>query len=311
MGTQKSSSDRQKWKKIFNALVHMLQTQQTQLESLAKERKLLEDRIKLQHERWISDVNLCKDHVSQMKRDLTVEVMTRNFEGAKSDLVVGLKRREAFIYKVKLDDAVSELEDFRLWFDYLSHKCSENKNKENSSEMLALLSERNFVWNQYKERETDLTNRLKSKSAEVEQANSKVQILLSSMEQLRSSNSEKDDMILKLKANMAEIEASSAKKNEEISRLARELESLRKARSDSVTPVLRHCSAGSRLGDKNRGTDSSNIIPKKGTHPSRFEKGSRSSKRKADDGILLPEAPRLFTSSFKVPKLKNSSPRVI
>lgn len=60
------SSDRQKWQKIFNALVHMLQTQQTQVESLAKERKLLEDRIKFQYDRWLSDVHSLQDQIAQV-----------------------------------------------------------------------------------------------------------------------------------------------------------------------------------------------------------------------------------------------------
>ena len=128
--------------------------------------------------------------------------------------------------------------------------------------MVALLSERNFVWNQYKKRESDLTDRLKSKSSEVERANEKVQELLSSVEILQLSNSEKDSVILKLKTNLAELEAASVKKSEEISRLSRELELLRKARSDSVTPALRRCSATSPLGDKNGRAAARNIIPK-------------------------------------------------
>ena len=121
--------------------------------------------------------------------------------------------------------------------------------------MVALLSERNFVWNQFKKRESDLMDRLKSKSSEVEQANEKIQELLSSVEILQLSK-------LKLKTNLAELEAASVKKNEEISRLSRELELLRKASSDSVTPVLRRCSATSRLGAKNGGAAARNIIPK-------------------------------------------------
>ena len=69
MGTNrrsKASSDRENWQKIFNGLVEMLQTQQRQLETLAKERKLLEDRIRMQHERWVSDVRLLEDQISQV-----------------------------------------------------------------------------------------------------------------------------------------------------------------------------------------------------------------------------------------------------
>lgn len=62
----KASSDRENWQKIFNGLVEMLQTQQRQLETLAKERKLLEDRIRMQHERWVSDVRLLEDQISQV-----------------------------------------------------------------------------------------------------------------------------------------------------------------------------------------------------------------------------------------------------
>lgn len=57
------SADRQKWDKIFNGLVRMLKTQQTQLVTLVNDRKILEDRIKMQHERWVSDIRLCEDHI--------------------------------------------------------------------------------------------------------------------------------------------------------------------------------------------------------------------------------------------------------
>ena len=61
------SSDRQKWDKIFKGLVKMLKTQQQPLETLAKERKILEDRINMQYERWVSDVRLYEDHISQVR----------------------------------------------------------------------------------------------------------------------------------------------------------------------------------------------------------------------------------------------------
>ena len=61
------SSERQKWEKIFEGLVKMLKTQQHQLETLAKDRKILEDRINMQYERWVSDVRLYEDHNSQVR----------------------------------------------------------------------------------------------------------------------------------------------------------------------------------------------------------------------------------------------------
>lgn len=132
----------------------------------------------------------------------------------------------------------------------------------NNSKVIALLAERDFVWNQYKKRESDLTDRLKSKSTEVEQANEKIQKLLASMEILQSSNTEKDCIILKLKT---ELEDASGKKSEEISRLSRELELLRKGKSASVTPVLRRCST---ISHPNEGKDARNISVKRESHPS-------------------------------------------
>ena len=61
------SSERHKWDKIFEGLVKMLKTQQHQLETLAKDRKILEDRINMQYERWVSDVRLYEDHISQVR----------------------------------------------------------------------------------------------------------------------------------------------------------------------------------------------------------------------------------------------------
>lgn len=65
------SSERQKWDQIFEGLVGMLKTQQQQLQTLTKERKILGDRINMQYERWASDVRLYEDHISQVKRVLS------------------------------------------------------------------------------------------------------------------------------------------------------------------------------------------------------------------------------------------------
>uniref|UniRef100_A0A0V0GK61 Putative ovule protein n=1 Tax=Solanum chacoense TaxID=4108 RepID=A0A0V0GK61_SOLCH len=66
----KNSSDREKWNKVFNALVHMLTSQQTQLESLAKERMILEDRIKLQNDQWVSDIDRFQEQIYEMRKNL-------------------------------------------------------------------------------------------------------------------------------------------------------------------------------------------------------------------------------------------------
>ncbi|KAG5543021.1 hypothetical protein RHGRI_015942 [Rhododendron griersonianum] len=308
MGTLKGSNNfasaRRRWGEVFVSLLDMIETQKTQIEYLLEKEDMFEDRLQSQRERF-------QDKISRMKSEMVVQEMVRDVDAAYWDLTLGQKQRDAFNYKFKLvssirstDDAVSELADFRAWFDHLSSKCSDAN--ENSSKVTALLAERDFVWNQYKKRESDLTDRLKSKSTEVEQANEKIQKLLASMEILQSSNSEKDRIILKLKS---ELEEASVKKSEEISRLSRELELLRKGKSASVTPVLRCCSTRSR---SNEGNDARNISLKRESHPSQVvEKGCRSSKRTAVEPFPTSETPKLFTSAFKVPKLKNSSPCVI
>lgn len=72
--TTKRSSDREKWDKVFDGLVKLLKNQQEQLETLAKERKILEDRIKMQQERWISDIRLYEDHIFQASSAFSWEI---------------------------------------------------------------------------------------------------------------------------------------------------------------------------------------------------------------------------------------------
>ncbi|KAK9099660.1 hypothetical protein Syun_026705 [Stephania yunnanensis] len=232
------SSDRLQLRKIFDALVRLLQTKQTQLEDLVKETNLYEDRIKIQFDRWSSEVHLLQDQIFQLKRDHSEALLDRFMEVAKSELVIGLKQRESLHYKIKLEHAERDLEDFKSCFDYLTHKCAEQKEKpgdtnkessegkqkhaengiksiesineeerrtklleyeirklkhayeklvsKNKSEVSALLSERDFVWNQYKKMESDYTALLTKKQTEVEKANEKIANLLTSMEHLQS-----------------------------------------------------------------------------------------------------------------------------
>ncbi|KAJ7966865.1 Cytomatrix protein-like protein [Quillaja saponaria] len=112
------SSERRNWENIFNGLVQMLRTQQTQLETLVKERKLLEDRILMQHEGWTSDIRLYKDQNSEVKRVLIFEDKKRTLEAKKVDLVMGSKQREAYLTKLILGNTEDELADFKAWFDY-------------------------------------------------------------------------------------------------------------------------------------------------------------------------------------------------
>ncbi|GMI90682.1 hypothetical protein like AT1G19980 [Hibiscus trionum] len=353
------SSERQKWDKIFEGLVKMLKTQQQQLETLAKQRNILQGRIKMQYERWVSDVRLYEDHISQIKSELQSEEMARMLEATKADMIVGLKQREAFLCKMKLEETEDELTDFRVWFDILS-KSSEDisqrdpietqkgmsggkrsgsksvtletlkddvrrlklqyKNlvSEKSSQATALMAENKFAWKQLNVLESQYTDKLNSKQSELEKANKRIEALISDMEELRSSNAEKDEIIQRLKAELSQKEAD-ASRFQQASKISRDVELSRKSTSASHTPVIKRCTAGGRtslLGGKNGSRDRCNIIVRKENSSPHVpdlqknnEKGSRSSKRKRDDAILHSETPKLFTSTFKVPRLKASSPR--
>lgn len=123
------------------------------------------------------------------------------------------------------------------------------------AEISALLAEKNFVWNQYKEMETSFNEQLRKKRDEAENANEKVQILASRADELQISND-------KLRANMTKMESESSQKNEEIFQLMKEIESL-KSRSESASTVLRPCRANaassSRQGKKNGSTTNKSI----------------------------------------------------
>ncbi|KAM6543952.1 hypothetical protein CsatB_008399 [Cannabis sativa] len=328
----KAPSDQQNWQNIFNALVEMLQTQQIQLEWLAKERKILEDRIIMQQDRWVSDIRLLEDQISQARRDLLVHDMTGSLELAKAELVMGLKHRDAHIHKLRLEYTQTELEAFKVF----KLKCSEpesgvrerntktlgnSKSEEHryeklesevrslkqeydklylekQSEVSALLAEKTFVWNQYNILETNL----RSKNSEIEQADEKLKNLISGMEQLQSSNNCKDECIARLTSELNKMKKESSKLKAETGRLSQEVDLLRKSRSASITPVLTRCTSRtktSNLWGKTSDTDSTDVS----------EKGSKRSKRKADDDVVPTSVtPKLFSATFKVPKLKNSHP---
>ncbi|XP_022996984.1 uncharacterized protein LOC111492049 isoform X2 [Cucurbita maxima] len=351
----KSSSHRQNWEKIFSALVHMLQTQQKQLETLIEERKLLEDRIRMQHDRWSSDTRLYEDLVCQLQADLVLRDKQRSLEASKLDLNMSLKQRESFLCQVISDQTNNELQDFKELFILLSTKISDPSDvssrsslqtgksnektrnskalkievqrlqkayeklaSERSSEVTALLAEKTFVWNQYSIMENDYESKLRHNLTEVELACTKIENLLANMEQLQSLNIEKDCTIAALESQLEKTEVDSRKLNDEISRISRELEVLRKHNGVSVTPVLNRCTSESgyrtcSLGVKKKGKGSgSNINVRKKASPVQASRGNGDSSK--EDGSFKrrrglkreSETPRLFTSSFKPPKLRSN-----
>lgn len=126
---------------------------------------------------------------------------------------------------------------------------------EKKREVSDLSRENGFVWSQLKCIESGFTDKLKKREDEISQANSKIASLLSFQEQLQSSNQEKDEVILSLKGKVAEMEMDSRKRDEEISKLSRERESLKKSRS--FTPVLTRCTT------RDKGNNSNTVSTKK------------------------------------------------
>ncbi|XP_050363153.1 uncharacterized protein LOC126782042 [Argentina anserina] len=354
----KSSSESQNWEHIFNAMVNILQEQQSQLETMAKDRKMLADRIRTEHEKWDFNVRLLQDQIAQLDADLVRQEKVGVVEVAKLELLLGMKEREAGLFRFQKEELQRDLDDFVTWVKLRAEgasdpkvdgESSKRKGRNDSSvkslsrigsgekrlskgsdddlkklqqeydklalekrnEVSALLAQKKFVWNQYNIMEKDYDGKLKSKQSEVDQANEKVQNLLASMEQLQSANKEKDDKIALLETDFTKLK-------EENSKVVRELESFRKSVSASATPVLNHCSARTRaynLRGKNGALDRSVVTVKNEssaaqlTDPSRNTKlGRSSSKRNGDDVTSTEGTVKLFTSSFKVPKVKSHFP---
>ncbi|KAD4583962.1 hypothetical protein E3N88_21563 [Mikania micrantha] len=283
------SKDREdSWKKIFKGLVDMVEDQQRQLESLAVERKSLEKRFRVQHDRWVSDVKLLEDHILQMARDSKIKDMVRFAENAKGNLIISMKQKEAIINKLKFEEVDDERADLKLLFDELSRYLTAPKHATPSDGKDAaessLKAERDFAWNQYRKTDKKFQELVKRTKFEVEGANEKLQQLISDLEQSKSLNMEKDRKISSLRDDIVVLQLESRKKSEEISRLTKEQELLRGDSDRSITPVLRRCMAES---SKNSHSSDMAII----------EKGRGSSKRK-----VIESEPRLFTSKFKVPR---------
>ncbi|CAN6909054.1 unnamed protein product [Brassica oleracea] len=317
----RESSDRKNWDKIFKNLVKWLQTKQDAIESLLKDRKSLEDKLKTKHENWISDVRNYEEQLSLMKREIETMERMQFFETSKSNLLSVLKEKDHSLCNLKLDEAVDEFKDFKAWFDFLTLNTSKENGDSEAAESLEvkirklkleyerlasekkcevsdLRRENGFALSQFKCIQSRFTDKLKRRDEEIAQANTKISSLLSFQEQLQSSNHENAEIISSLKAEVAEMKASSIKKDEEISKLSRDLESLKKSRS--FTPVLTRCTMhnGSSVGSEvTRKKDKSAASPPN-------DKEIRSSKRKR---VTVSETPKLFTSTFRLPKLKSPS----
>ncbi|KAK4787542.1 hypothetical protein SAY86_011375 [Trapa natans] len=352
-----SSSDRQKWQRVFDALVGIINKQQSQLQTLLSERKLLEDRIRTGHKLYDSDVAFLRERISQMKGALAVQYMMCSLDARKLDLVVGLKQREGLLHKLKLDEAELALADFKECFDVLSAKCPEPKDSgetppeirrskrrcgergqksaeellppdhsheveierlkqqfdalisEKNNEVSTLMAEKKFVWNQYKLLETNLNDKLKSQETEIQLAKEKISGLLACMEKLQASNRDNDEAIVELKCKIADKEDLARKRGDEIVRLTQELELLRRTGCSSDMPVLNWCTpSGSTASSRNRKISSANMSKQltaaQVTNSTKSEKVSKGLRRKSSGIDSGQVTPKLFSSAFRVPKLK-------
>ncbi|MCL7025608.1 hypothetical protein MKW94_014338 [Papaver nudicaule] len=195
--------------KLFNHLVNMLKTQQTQLESLVADRKLLQAQIQVQYDRYVSEVRILVDQMSQINKDVTMEEMVQL---KKICVILGFKQRESFLYKRRSDNAQDDLQDYR---SYCSH----------------------------------LLNLLKCKNNEVLEGNEKIRELLASMEKMQSLNGEKDEAIVNLKAKVAKLEEDMIRSNSEISTQSKELQRLRMRKSRKTSSTTATTNAERRQTD--------------------------------------------------------------
>ncbi|KAJ0966944.1 hypothetical protein J5N97_023861 [Dioscorea zingiberensis] len=104
----------------------MLRSQQSQIETLADDRRHLETYVRAQHESWASRFSLLESQMAQMKGE---EAKRRLVESAWLDLAVGMKQREALCYKKLFELTESDVEDFRECVAVLSGHVSELKLK--------------------------------------------------------------------------------------------------------------------------------------------------------------------------------------
>ncbi|RZS06839.1 hypothetical protein BHM03_00037556 [Ensete ventricosum] len=220
MGDPKNSSspgsDRRQWQRIFGALVEMVRTQQSQIETLANDRKFLERYIQIQHDRWASKAGFLEAHISQVRRipfpDLGIwrapsfgagySKSAENSEGQKNSAV----------------DLEGEIRKLKNSYKNLSLK--------KEAEISALLAEKKFVWNQLNKMESDYIILLKTKQIEITKASEDMQKLQSDLENLESSIIEKGEIIARLEAERTRLELDLRRYTDEAEKASNEKEKL-------------------------------------------------------------------------------------
>uniref|UniRef100_J3LV96 Uncharacterized protein n=2 Tax=Oryza brachyantha TaxID=4533 RepID=J3LV96_ORYBR len=221
----------------------MLRKTQAQAEDLAAERDHLAAFVKIQHEFLVSRVYRLQATLQKARK---VDAITRRYEAANMEVLLGDKEREARCYQKLAELTEDDLEDFKTSLTALATENYELKVKlkemesrvelnestvdhihsprdlraeirklkqayktlssKKDTEIFALRAEKDFVWNQLRVMEKDYTGLLKKKKIEAAQATEAAQKLQKSLEELQDQN--KDNEI-----GRSQAEAVDAKKN--------------------------------------------------------------------------------------------------
>lgn len=147
------------------------------------------------------------------------------------DLRSGKKKSSKSEYS-RSEALESEVIELRKEYDKLLLK--------KTAEVSALLLEKDFVWHQLRTMENDYSDKLRKKTDEAVNANEKIINLIARIEELQSSNNDKDITIQARESKIAKMEADAVSQRNEMSRVKYQLETLKKSTYTAATPSLQH-----------------------------------------------------------------------
>ncbi|XP_078153583.1 uncharacterized protein LOC144548738 [Carex rostrata] len=213
---------------------------------------------------------------------------------------------------------------------------------EKESRIDSLVCEKDFVWNQLKVMESEYVATLKSKNSELGKSNEAIGMLKKNLEEMEASILEKDSTISKMKEEMSasisekdgtisqlnqNYQASISMKDDMISRLNEEVENLKKMSKEKDQMIFGlHADVAkfaARVGPsicKAVDSGASRTLRssmKRAREPVSWAQPSanqsvggqhqHSNRSQGSASVSTAETPRLFSSNFKVPKLKNTT----
>ncbi|KMZ64210.1 hypothetical protein ZOSMA_37G00910 [Zostera marina] len=216
-------SDRQQWEKTLKKqLASMLKKQKSQIETLLHERYYLEDYLQRQHTQWHSKNQTLKHQISQMRK---MHELAKKAQDARLECFLGLKDRVISVLKDQTEKSERNVENFGECLESLVQQISDlnaDRGKEThehevaklrsemqnmeatcknlisikDSEITSLLTQKDLLQTQLKQSSSDLHSFKKSQLDENSKSLKKLQ---STINDLRKSAIEKDEMIAKLR----------------------------------------------------------------------------------------------------------------